>query len=48
MDKKEIAMISALRTSFGRYGGSLKDFDCFDLGPIPMTEVIRRVNRRAF
>jgi len=44
MDKKEIVMISALRTPFGRYGGSLKDFDYFDLGAIPMSEVIRRVN----
>lgn len=44
MDKKEIVMISGLRTPFGRYGGSLKDFDYFDLGAIPMREVIRRVN----
>jgi len=43
MDKKEIVMISALRTPFGRYGGSLKDFDYFDLGAIPMREMIRRV-----
>ena len=43
MDKKEIVMISALRTPFGRYGGSLKDFDYFDLGAIPMREVIKRV-----
>src|SRR5512139_3603052 len=43
MDKKEILMVSALRTPFGRYGGSLKDFDYFDLGAIPMREVIGRV-----
>ena len=43
MDKKEIVMISALRTPFGRYGGSLKDFDYFDLGAIPMREVIGKV-----
>jgi len=43
MDKKEIVMVSALRTPFGRYGGSLKDFDYFDLGAIPMREVIRKV-----
>ena len=36
-------MISALRTPFGRYGGSLKDFDYFDLGAIPMREVIGKV-----
>jgi len=44
MDKKDIVMVSAARTPFGRYGGSLKDFDYFDLGAIPMGEVIRRVN----
>ncbi len=43
MDKKEIVMMSALRTPFGRYGGSLKDFDYFDLGAIPMREVLKRV-----
>ena len=43
MDKNDIVMVSAVRTPFGRYGGSLKDFDYFDLGAIPMREVIRRV-----
>ncbi|MGZ3535814.1 MAG: thiolase family protein [Thermodesulfobacteriota bacterium] len=43
MDKKEIVIISAVRTPFGRYGGSFKDFDYFDLGAIPMREAIRRV-----
>jgi acetyl-CoA C-acetyltransferase len=44
VDKKDIVMISASRTPFGRYGGSLKDFDYFDLGSIPMREVLKRVN----
>jgi acetyl-CoA C-acetyltransferase len=44
MDKNEIVMVSAARTPFGRYGGSLKDFDYFDLGAIPMREVLKRVN----
>lgn len=43
MDKKDIVMVSAVRTPFGRYGGSLKEFDYFDLGAIPMKEVLRRV-----
>jgi acetyl-CoA C-acetyltransferase len=43
MDKNDIVMVSAARTPFGRYGGSLKDFDYFDLGAIPMREVLRRV-----
>jgi acetyl-CoA C-acetyltransferase len=44
MDKKDIVMVSAVRTPFGRYGGLLKDFDYFDLGAIPMREVFKRVN----
>jgi acetyl-CoA C-acetyltransferase len=43
MDKNDIVMVSAARTPFGRYGGALKDFDYFDLGAIPMREVLRRV-----
>jgi len=42
--KKEIVIVSAARTPFGRYGGSLKDFDYFDLGAIPMKEVLKRIN----
>lgn len=41
--KKEIVIVSAVRTPFGRYGGSLKDMDYFDLGAIPMKEVVERV-----
>ena len=44
MNSKDIVMVSAVRTPFGRYGGSLKDFDYFDLGAIPMREVLKRVN----
>jgi acetyl-CoA C-acetyltransferase len=40
---KDIVMVSAVRTPFGRYGGSLKDFDYFDLGALPMREVLARV-----
>ena len=43
-DKNDIVMVSAARTPYGRYGGSLKDFDYFDLGAIPMREVLKRVN----
>ena len=42
--EKEIVIVSAARTPFGRYGGSLRDFDYFDLGAIPMREVLKRVN----
>ena len=44
MNKKDIVMVSAARTPFGRYGGALKDYDYFDLGAIPMREVLKRVN----
>ncbi len=46
MEMNDIVMVSAVRTPFGRYGGSLKDFDYFDLGAIPMREVLKRVNLR--
>lgn len=41
---KEIVIVSAARTPFGRYGGSLKDYSPVDLGAIVMREVIDRVN----
>jgi acetyl-CoA C-acetyltransferase len=41
---ESIVILSAARTPFGRYGGSLKEFDYFDLGAIPMSEVLKRVD----
>jgi acetyl-CoA C-acetyltransferase len=40
----EIAITSACRTPFGRFLGALKGIDYFDLGAIPMKEVLKRVN----
>ena len=40
----DVVIVSATRTPFGRYGGSLKDIDYYDLGAIPMKEVLRKVN----
>jgi acetyl-CoA C-acetyltransferase len=40
----DVVIVSALRTPFGRYGGSFQNFDYFDLGAIPMREVLKRVN----
>jgi acetyl-CoA C-acetyltransferase len=40
----DVVIVSAVRTPFGRYGGSLKDIDYYDLGAIPMREVIKRAN----
>jgi len=40
----DVVIVSALRTPFGRYGGSLQNIDYFDLGAIPIREVLKRVN----
>ena len=40
---KDIVIVSAARTPFGRYCGSLKEYDYFDLGALPMKEVLERV-----
>jgi len=39
----DVVIVSAVRTPFGRYGGSLKDIDYYELGAIPMREVLERV-----
>ena len=39
----DVVIVSAVRTPFGRYGGSLKDIDYYDLGAIPMSKVLSRV-----
>lgn len=44
MSEKEIVIVSAARTPFGRYCGSLREYDYFDLGAIPMVEILKRVN----
>ena len=44
MSEKEIVIVSAVRTPFGRYCGSLREYDYFDLGAIPMKEVLKRVD----
>ncbi len=40
---KDIVIVSAIRTPFGRYCGALRDYDYFDLGALPMKEVLARV-----
>jgi acetyl-CoA C-acetyltransferase len=42
--ERDTVIVSAARTPFGRYGGLLKDIDYYDLGAIPMKEVLKRVN----
>jgi acetyl-CoA C-acetyltransferase len=41
---KDILIVNGVRTPFGRYGGSLREFDYFDLGAIPMRGVLNGVN----
>ena len=41
---KDIVIVSAVRTPFGRYCGALKEYDYFDLGAIPMKAVLERVS----
>ncbi|HJX12433.1 MAG TPA: thiolase family protein [Dehalococcoidales bacterium] len=42
-DKNDVVIVGAVRTPFGRFGGSLRDIDYYELGAIPMREVIKRV-----
>lgn len=39
----DIVVLSTVRTPFGKFGGSLKDIDCYDLSAIVMKEVLARV-----
>lgn len=40
---EDIVVLSTARTPFGKFGGFLKDFDCYDLSAIVMKEVLARV-----
>ncbi|MGD8466408.1 MAG: thiolase family protein [Anaerolineae bacterium] len=40
----EVVVVSAVRTPFGNFGGTLKDFTLPDLGGQVITEALRRVN----
>jgi acetyl-CoA C-acetyltransferase len=39
---KDVVIVAAARTPFGRFGGSLANIDYYELGAIPMREVIKR------
>ena len=41
---REVVVVSAVRTAFGKFGGSLRHMDCYDLGAFVMREVLARVN----
>src|SRR4030043_1765211 len=40
---KDVVIVGGVRTPFGRFGGSLANIDYYELGAIPMREVIKRV-----
>lgn len=42
-NSNDIVCVSAVRTPFGRFGGSLKDIDIYDLGAIPMKNAMDRI-----
>ncbi|MFA7076927.1 MAG: thiolase family protein [Syntrophomonas sp.] len=42
--KDDIVCVSAVRTPYGRFGGSMKDIDIYDLGAIPMKNAMERIN----
>jgi acetyl-CoA C-acetyltransferase len=42
--KNDIVCVSAARTPFGRFGGSLKDVDIYDLGAVAMRNCLQRIN----
>ena len=42
-NENDIVILSAARTPFGRLGGSLKNIGCYELGAIPMKEVMARI-----
>ncbi len=42
--KEDLVCVSAVRTPFGRFGGSLKDIDIYDLGSVAMKNCLERIN----
>lgn len=46
VNENDIVIVSATRTPFGRYGGSLKNIDYYDLGAIPMKNVLKKVGAK--
>jgi len=40
----DIVILSAARTPFGKFGGSLKNVDCYELGAIPIKAALKKIN----
>lgn len=39
----DVVIVGSVRTPFGKFGGSLRDFDCYDLSAIVMKEVVEKI-----
>lgn len=46
MGQGDVVVVSAVRTPFGRFGGTLKDIPSIDLGAMVIREVLQRVNMK--
>ncbi len=44
MEKNNVVVVSAVRTPFGRFGGTLKDVPSIELGAMVIREVLKRAN----
>jgi len=44
MEENSVVVVSAVRTPFGKFGGTLKDIPSIDLAAMVIQEVLRRVN----
>ncbi len=44
MGASDVVVVSAVRTPFGKFGGTLKDIPSIELGAMVIREVLRRVN----
>ena len=44
MEKNDVVIVSAVRTPFGKFGGTLKDIPSIELGAMVIREVLKRVN----
>jgi acetyl-CoA C-acetyltransferase len=44
MGERDVVVVSAVRTPFGKFGGTLRDIPSIELGAMVIREVLRRVN----
>ncbi|MEM5818899.1 MAG: thiolase family protein, partial [Desulfitobacterium hafniense] len=42
--KEDIVCVSAVRTPFGKFGGSMKDIDVYELGAIAMSKAMAKIS----